>query len=202
KERQRLPAAEVVPTVLCFSPDGTTLAAASHVHVPGTVLVWDLRRSAVARRLAHEAGVADLAWSPDGQLLAVGCADYCTYVWKAEQTSEPPTVCRGHQAEVADVCFSNRGDLLATHSWDGTTRLWDPRTGRERLSVPGGGASLRFGPDDRRVALAKGVLQPAAGGEGRTIPAHEQLGEDKGPQYPTVSPHGRLIATCDKRGQR
>src|SRR5262249_32385551 len=144
----------------------------------GPVLVWDLKRSAVARRLAHGNGGVDVAWSPDGQLLAVACADRCAYVWKAGQTTEPMAVCRGHQAEVVQVCFSSGGTLLATHSWDGTTRLWDPRTGRERLSVPGVGAQLRFGPDDRRVALARGVWHLAAGHECRSIPAHEQLGKE------------------------
>ena len=203
QEKQRLPAAEVAPGVLCFSPDGTMLAAASHVHFAGPVIVWDLQRSAVAHRLADGNGGIDVTWSPDGQLLAVGCADYCTYVWKAEQTGEPLAVCHGHQAEVIEICFSNGGDLLATHSWDGTTRLWDPRTGRERLSVPGQGAArLRFGPNDRRVSLARGVWQLAVGHECRTIPAHEQSGKDKGPQHATISPDGRLIASCAKDGLR
>src|SRR5262249_19406495 len=47
KERQRLPAAEEVPTVLCFSPDGTTLAAAIYGHLPRSVLVSEPRRSTV-----------------------------------------------------------------------------------------------------------------------------------------------------------
>ena len=201
QERQRLPAAEVATGVLCFNPDGTMLAAASHVHFAGPVIVWDLQRSVVAHRLADGSGGIDVAWSRDGQLLAVGCADYCTYVWKAEQTGEPLAVCRGHQAEVIEICFSNGGDLLATHSWDGTTRLWDPRTGRERLSVPGS-AVPRFSPDDRRVSLARGVWQLAAGHECRIVPAHEQLGKDKGPQHATISPDGRLIASCGKDGVR
>ncbi len=202
-EKQRLPAAEAAPGTLCFNPDGTMLAAASHTHFAGPVIVWDLERSDVAHRLADANGGVSVAWSPDGQLLAVGCADYCAYVWTAGQTGEPLAVCRGHQAEVIEICFSNGGDLLATHSWDGTTRLWDPRTGRERLSVPGRGAArLRFGPNDRRVALARGVWQLAAGHECRTIPAHEQLGKDKGPQHVVVSPDDRLIASCDKDGLR
>ena len=203
QEKQRLPAAEAAPGVLCLNPDGTMLAAASHVHFAGPVIVWDLERSAVAHRLADANGGASVAWSPDGELLAVGCADYCAYVWKAGQTGEPLAACRGHQAEVVEICFSNGGDLLATHSWDGTTRLWDPRTGRERLSVPGRGAArLRFGPDDRRMALARGVWELAAGHECRTIPAHEQLGKDKGPQHAVVSPDDLLIASCDKDGLR
>jgi len=203
KETQQLPATDFRPDKFCFHPDGRKLAVGSEVS--RTVFLWDLEHPTVGKRIANGEHVHSMDWSPDGQLLAVGCADYCAYVWKADDTSEPLAVCRGHQAEVVDVCFSNRGDLLATHSWDGTTRLWDPRTGRERLSVPGGGARLRFGPDDRRVALAKGVWQLAAGHECRTIPAHEQLGKDKGrkgPQYLTVSPDGRLIASCAKDGLR
>ena len=203
QEQRRLPAAEAAPGALAFSPDGTMLAAVSHVHFGGPVIVWDLERSAVAQSLAEANGGTSVAWSPDGQWLAVGCADYCAYVWKAGQTGEPLAVCRGHQAEVIEVCFSNGGDLLATHSWDGTTRLWDSRTGRERLSVPGRGAArLRFGPNDRRMALARGVWQLAAGHECRTIPAHEQLGKDKGPGHAVVSPDDRLIASCDKDGLR
>jgi WD40 repeat protein len=56
-----------------FSPDGTTLAAAS---LGGAVVAIDCETTEVRHRLpGHPGGALAVAWSPDGQLLATGGQD-------------------------------------------------------------------------------------------------------------------------------
>jgi WD40 repeat protein len=64
-----------------------------------------------------------LAFSPKGDLLAVGCEDGATrLVWL--RRGEMQTL-RGHQKRVNAVAFSPSGNLLAAGSSDKTIRLWN-----------------------------------------------------------------------------
>jgi WD40 repeat protein len=180
------------PNALCFHPQGQKLAVSSHAS--GTVQIWDLDTAKLAKTFQHPSGVFDVAWGPDGKLLATACADYRCYVWQVD-SGVRQAVLEGHQAEATRVLFNRSGDLLASASWDGTTRLWDPRSGKMLLTSQGGAG--QFGPDDRLAFVNKfamGIWQVEAARECRTF--SDPPSSQKGPHHADVSPDGRWLASC------
>src|SRR5207245_2368910 len=73
--------------------------------------------------------VRDVAFSPDGSLLAVGCDDGdCTVrIWDL-RTRKQIQVLRGHTQGVYALAWNRTGTLLASGSLDQTAGLWDTRT--------------------------------------------------------------------------
>jgi WD40 repeat protein/serine/threonine protein kinase len=191
RELKRL-ASGVPPSVLRFHPQGQKLAVSSRAS--GTVQIWDLNTTKSARSFRHPSGVFDLAWGPDGKLLATACQDHRCYVWQVDSGLRQ-AVLEGHHAEAVAVCFNRSGDLLASTSWDGTTRLWDPSSGKTLLTSQG--AAWRFGPDDRLAfgtRFAMGIWQVEAARECRTF--YDPPNPRKGPHDADISPDGRWLASC------
>jgi WD40 repeat protein len=64
-----------------------------------------------------------VAVSPDGRLIATGCADGTAWFWETAtgKSVGPPLV---HRQDVVDLTFDPSGKMLATASWDGKARLW------------------------------------------------------------------------------
>lgn len=138
--------------------DGTVLPQAEQV----------LHSAVAASRIVEslpEAG-GSVAWSPDGETLAVTGAQP-TVELLAAASAEPTTVAlydasgssirawEAHEAGVNGVSFSPDGELLATAGDDGTIRLWEAATGSpvRTLTGPEGLVwGLSFSPDGGRVA--------------------------------------------------
>ena len=75
---------EGTATCLCFSPDGSLLAAALpfHVHAPSRLVVWDVRTgNELAAFVCHEEYMGDVAFFPDGKRIATAGADACVRIW-------------------------------------------------------------------------------------------------------------------------
>jgi WD40 repeat protein len=97
-----------------------------------------------------------VAFSPDGQLLAVAGTDNTITLWDVA-TGEPfgqPLV--GHAFEVNSLAFSPDGQMLASGSADRTVMLWDVATGQP-LGLPltghiGQVNSVAFSPDGKILA--------------------------------------------------
>jgi len=75
----------------------------------------------------------DLAFSPDGQLLATPSGNKDIKVWTVSTGQEVLTL-HGHQDHVVRMAFSPDGRRLASASDDKTLSLWDVSTGREIFS--------------------------------------------------------------------
>lgn len=73
-----------------------------------------------------------IAYSTDGELLAVGSEDGSILVCGADDGRAVRTL-QGHEGRVYAVKF--RADVIATGGSDGTVRLWDPVTGACRHSL-------------------------------------------------------------------
>jgi len=83
----------------------------------------------VVRKLKlPRSGVAAVAVSPDGRLVATGHRDHTARLWSA-QTGRQLKVLEGHVGQVIAVAFSPDGKLLATGSSDGAGRLWSIKDG-------------------------------------------------------------------------
>ena len=72
----------------------------------------------------HDGGLYEVAFSPDGRLLATASWDGTAGMWDPA-TGEHLRTLTGHDGAVAGVAFSPDGCLLATAGRDGTARVWD-----------------------------------------------------------------------------
>src|SRR5262249_15043390 len=127
---------------VAISPDGRLAASGSGgfmlrvnhwVNAPDYVVrLWDLASSHVIGRFeGHERAVTDLAFSPDGSLLAsAGSDDQTVRIWEVA-TQKQLHCLRGHKARVDRVVFLPDGRHVISGSYDGLLRLWDVKTGEQ-----------------------------------------------------------------------
>ena len=122
-------------TNVAISPDGRRAAT-----VGGnvdTANVWDIETGRrVATMVGHSGNVENIAFSPDGTLLATGSHDGTARIWDAE-TGQEILQLAGARAALGEVKFSPDGRWLATGAYDGVVRIWDitPGGSREALTI-------------------------------------------------------------------
>ncbi|MGR6924318.1 caspase, EACC1-associated type [[Actinomadura] parvosata] len=136
-----------------FSPSSAHLALACDGKI---ALIVDLT-GAEQHRLQHAGWIAsvwDVAFSPDGNLLATAGGDKKARIW--DVTTGTLLLKVTHTKTVNGVSFSPDGRHLATCSLDRSARIWDAATGTPLLKVthidPVCGVS--FSPDGRHLATA------------------------------------------------
>jgi WD40 repeat protein len=169
---------------LAFSPDGSRLAAVDtdgtvtltdvHTHrqttgrataaayQPGIGLALS-RGGAVTLGGPHPASLAlagpaitDLAFSPDGNLLATLGQDGAVQLWDARRRRHLGAL-TGHTAPPETLAFSPDGRLLGTAGRDRTVIVWDVASRRPWATLTGHDetvTSLAFRPDGRTLASA------------------------------------------------
>jgi dipeptidyl aminopeptidase/acylaminoacyl peptidase len=188
--------------------------------------IWDLstrRRTAgpLSHRFKEGQGStpsAQVAWSPDGRLLATEAG---SSVWGSPVTSvvrvwdarsgQPVTPAVSFDTAVFGLAFSPDGRSLlvacgAHGEWErpGEARILDTSTGTARIPpivTPGVCKAARFSPDGHRLITAGGGLMSGGGGEARvwdvatgrplTPPLHHTAGVTDA----FFSPDGRLAVT-------
>ena len=153
----------------------------------------------------HRADVYTVAFSPDGQHLAVGGDNSTVILWDVanEDKSE---VFGGHSKSVMSVAFSPDGHLLASASLDGFVRVWDVVSGN-RLRGPehkhdGNVKSVAFSPDGEVVASGGGdqkgsVMFRDISRNNRIAP---RTGHNDIVESIAFSPDGSLFASTDRDG--
>jgi WD40 repeat protein/DNA-binding SARP family transcriptional activator len=148
---------------VAFSPDGTRVAAgmgSTEAGSSGQVLVWEAPTGRLISTLGKlktndDHPFVDLAFSPDGRLLAAANFDGTAKVWDLASGEERLMLPIG--GLVVAVAYSPDGRLLATGGSDGTVRVWDVATGEEIQSFEGHVGtimSVAFSPDGKRLASA------------------------------------------------
>jgi serine/threonine protein kinase/WD40 repeat protein len=182
------------PEHLRFHPGGRYLAVSFFEHPD--IMVWDLAAGKIVLRLrGARYGGGNLAWSPDGSLLAVGSSDASIYLC-AFPAGNIQGVLRGHEQVVTRLEYHPSGRLLASTSHDDTTRLWCFSPGGE-LVLPGE-RLLGFSRDGSRLTTEswQGVAEweVADPGDGLHYLPHGQ-GPSHGPWGVAFAPDGQLLAS-------
>ncbi|MFM8415021.1 MAG: WD40 repeat domain-containing serine/threonine protein kinase, partial [Planctomycetota bacterium] len=144
-------------SAVAWSPDGAVAAIGT---TTGRLKTW--RPAAPGPQgldhQAHDAAIWDVAFGPDGRLLASASADGTVRIHDSA-TGDVAQTLVGHGDAVYAADFSADGGLLATGSRDRTIRLWDTRTWRESATLRGHEGtvySVRFSPGgDRLVSAAQ-----------------------------------------------
>ncbi len=105
---------------------------------------------------AHQLWVLAAEFSPDGQHLLTGGADYEAKLWSVE-TGQVLGTFLGHTAFVVSVGFSPDGRRILTASEDETAKLWDPASGHEIIALrghQGSVADVQFSADGLMILTA------------------------------------------------
>ena len=156
-----------------LSPDGRTFAVADNAN--GTIHLLDPATGRRLGDLAGEPGLAeDLAFSPDGRLLAAGGDTGTITLWDVAARTRTQTLAAGE--EVVSLLFSPDGSVLYSTSMDGTNTRWDTTGWRgfgttARLPVPTayqGWDQLRLAGPMLAVLPADGTVV-AVGGDGLVL---------------------------------
>jgi WD40 repeat protein len=113
--------AVVTPSeTVAFDPTGERIATA-HPTVESPQ-IWDLTTGTL-EGLNGTDGALDVAWSPDGALIATAGTDGVIRLWDS-QSGTHRLALHGHRTSVDKVRFSPDGSKLASVAPDGTLRIW------------------------------------------------------------------------------
>jgi WD40 repeat protein len=157
--------------LICFSPDGTTIAAQTG---DTEITLFDVSTHEAIRTFSWkkvpviDASLSALAFSPDGATIATGGFGDIMRLWEVATGQErfPPLKHRGasgvrgasggeYHFIINSVAFSPDSTTLASLSDDGTIKLWNLARGEELNELPvdiSYSKSLAFSPDGRFLA--------------------------------------------------
>lgn len=169
--------ADVLTPGICFSPDGTRIAAGSS----DSITIWDADSGReMIRFLAHASWVNDVRFSPDATQVASCGDDKVVRLWDS-RTGQEIASFTGHSQRGMAVAFSPNGERLASASHDATVKLWDVRSFQPAISLRGHTdlvVCLAFDPLGKRLASASfdatiRLWDPVAGEEVMKLAGHD-----------------------------
>jgi WD40 repeat protein len=169
---------------LCFTPDGTRLAAAVFRQFSG--YIWDLKTGEQTSKIDHTQ-INGLSFSSDGRTLVTAGWDSAIRFWEASTGASTGEILVANQDPNGDlrmyaVCYEPGGSTIATAHLDGTVRIWNAETRKlqTRFQVRGRfvQGALAFSPDGLWLATggmdgSVSVWDPVSGKIVRDAGRHE-----------------------------
>jgi WD40 repeat protein len=170
---QAMPAAQKKqPTLIwrvALSHDGKTLAAGYDAARggggvrnlgfrggPHLVRLWDMASGKELHTLdAHRSYVLDMAFSPDGRLLATAGERSAVFVWDTASGKRVASLPNGLPVGANGVAFSRDGRLLAAALPEGAIQIWEVATWTKRNEYKGHGERatvLTFAPNGQLLS--------------------------------------------------
>jgi RNA polymerase sigma factor (sigma-70 family) len=149
---------EVQPWSVAFSADSKALVVGGQkADNSGQVQLWDAQTWTLKHALDQDTHVTNqVAFSPDGKMVASSGADELVHLWSVEKGEEILSL-KGHKQGHRAVVFSPDNKLVAAGGPDGKVRLWDVPSGALRETLEGHRAeiySLAFSCDGKTLASA------------------------------------------------
>jgi WD40 repeat protein len=99
-------------------------------------------------QLAHSDSITDLAFSPNGKILATASKDKIVKLWNIKNQrirNDFPL-----NPQINKALFSPNGQIIATNTWDDTVKLWRP-DGSFIRNIEGDSSVLSFSPDSQAI---------------------------------------------------
>jgi small GTP-binding protein len=141
--------------------------------------------------------VNNVAWSPDGLLLASSADDSTIKIWDVNAATELRTL-RGHHSGINNIAWHPSGHILASGSLDGTILIWDAKRyqalktllGHEEMVI-----TVIWSPDGKVLASSSGdstirLWDAASGAQINLLEGHSSS-----VSCIAYSPDGRLLAS-------
>jgi WD40 repeat protein len=174
-----------------------------------------LRRAVQVSRLrltipAHMAAVWDVAFSPDGKMLATVGSDATVKIWNISSqtagsfTGQPLYAFTDLMSDATSVAFSPDGSKLAAGSYDGIVIIWDMGTGSKLLTLSGHTASINkvaFSPDGTTIVTASNDNTAKVWGVDTGQLLFDLVGHTAEVTGVVFSPSGNTIVTAGLNGE-
>ena len=113
----------------------------------------------------------DVAWSPDGTLIAAGGGDGC--IWLFDASTGSARLIEGHAEMIRALAWSPDSRRIASVGYDEVLQVWDVASGAAlfRVTVGGHGTSVAWSPDGAQIAagFGEGSIQVCSATSGATI---------------------------------
>ncbi|MGC8833619.1 MAG: dockerin type I domain-containing protein, partial [Armatimonadota bacterium] len=143
-------------TSTAFRPDRYEVVSTSS---DGTLRIWDIEGKSPSQVLQLPSGADCVAYSPDGQLLAVGCWNGLVQVWRREPLELLRTL-KAHEGFVSAVGFvRSEGLLVSAGGMDDTVKVWDIRGEKPIIIYEGNDGSgvncTAVSPDGKLLAYGQ-----------------------------------------------
>jgi WD40 repeat protein len=138
---------------LAFSPDGRMLASVS---ADKTAKIWDWRAGTVIKSLDFPDQVVSVAFSPDGQTLAVGGVDGFpnASIWTYSVSSWEPGLKLAESWNIPAIVFSPDSQFLVGGGTSRNARTWRMSDGANLFTLSHSGQvdTLAISPDGSTIA--------------------------------------------------
>lgn len=193
-------------TEVAFSPSEKLFTAgfvSLEIEQNHTVDFWNTTTWEITRTL-QTGTVLNLAFSPDGRLLATVPDRYATRLWRVRDGDLLQTLHTSFTGAVNCLAFSPDSRALATGHYDGFIRIWDAATGSlvSEFATSGVVESLAFNPDG--TLLASGNSYQNNWVQLWVVPTGELISTLKGHAHGVesliFSPDGQILVSGSYQG--
>jgi WD40 repeat protein/serine/threonine protein kinase len=193
---------------VAFHPGGARLASAGSDQTPGDrmVTLWDAATGQAIRTFpeGHTKAIDQLAYAPDGKVLATSSRDGTVKLWESDTGSLIRTLPDHHGGFSSRIVFSpDSKTLLSAGGGEPTTRFWEVATGQVATTLKDTPGILAISADGKTLATGSidGTIKLwdiAAGSVVRTLRDHHNVDPIRNLAF---SSDGKTLASTGLTGQ-